>query len=114
MISSRPPLPKREVRRPLGPVTLRFAFPDDALVLARLAALDDAPQPAHPVLLAEVSGEAVAALSLRDGRAIADPFQPSAELVELLRARAAQLRGPRSAARPWRLWRPLRPRMSQS
>ena len=32
-----------------------------------------------------------AALSLEDGRAVADPFRPTAGLVEVLRARAARL-----------------------
>ena len=33
----------------------------------------------------------VAALSLRDGRVVADPFTPTAELVELMRLRARQI-----------------------
>ena len=75
------------------PITLRFGFPDDDGTLARLAALDSAEPPRHPVLLAEVSGELRAALSLADGAAVADPFHPSDPLLELLRARARQLRG---------------------
>src|SRR5436305_8485590 len=43
-------------------VTLRFAFPDDAVALTRLATLDSATPPSDPVLLAEVSGELRAAL----------------------------------------------------
>jgi hypothetical protein len=35
-----------------------------------------------------------AALSLRNREAIADPFRPTAELVELLRIRARALAGP--------------------
>jgi hypothetical protein len=72
-------------------VTIRHAFPDDGLALLRLAALDSAEVPAKPLLVAEVDGELRAALSLRDGVAIADPFHPTRALVELLSSRAAQL-----------------------
>jgi hypothetical protein len=87
-------------------LTLRFGFPDDAQALARLAALDSAQSPAHPVLLAEVNGELRAALSLSGGAVVADPFHASAAVVELLRARALQLEdaaaGCRSGRfRPW-------------
>ena len=43
------------------------------------------------MLLGEVMERPVAALSLRDGRVIADPFIPTAELVELMRLRARQI-----------------------
>jgi len=73
-------------------------------VVARLAALDSARPAAGDHLVAEVGGTPVAALPLEGGRAVADPFRPTAEVVTLLTARAAQLR---SAARaPRRL--PLR------
>lgn len=72
-------------------VTIRPAFPDDAQALARLAALDSAPLPAPPVLLAEVDGEPRAALSIADGSAVADPFHPTVALLELLAARSRQL-----------------------
>jgi hypothetical protein len=75
------------------PVTLRFAFPDDTRALARLAALDSAEPPALPALLCEAGGQLLAALSLVDGSVVADPFHPTVALVELLRARARQLRG---------------------
>ncbi|MCW2986630.1 MAG: hypothetical protein JWR63_4200, partial [Conexibacter sp.] len=72
-------------------VTIRPAFPDDAHALARLAALDSSRLPTGPLLLAEIDGEPWAAVALRNGRAIADPFRPTAALVDLLRRRAAQL-----------------------
>jgi hypothetical protein len=75
-------------------VTLRFAFGDDAQALTRLAALDSSEPPASPLLLAEVSDELRAALSLADGSVVADPFHPTVALVELLRARAKQLTRP--------------------
>jgi hypothetical protein len=79
---------------PLGlesAVTIRYAFPDDAAALARLASLDSAEPLAQPALLAEVDGHLRAALSLRDGTLIADPFHHSGALRELLHARALQL-----------------------
>jgi hypothetical protein len=72
-------------------VTLRFAFPDDATAIFRLASLDSAEPPAGQLLLAEVAGELRAAVSLHDGSVIADPFHRTAALVALLRERAAQL-----------------------
>jgi hypothetical protein len=70
------------------PVTIRPAYPDDALALARLADLDDARVPPGRVLVAEVGGELWAAASLDGDGAIADPFRPSGELLRALRARA--------------------------
>ncbi len=81
--------------RPIGierSVTIRFAFPDDTEALGRLAALDSCPAPGGPVLLCEVDGELWAALSLADGATAADPFKPTATAIELLLARAEQLR----------------------
>jgi hypothetical protein len=72
-------------------LTLRMATVADRAALDRLAVLDEAPRPADPVLLGVVMQRPVAALSLSDGRVIADPFTPTAELVELLRVRAKQL-----------------------
>lgn len=96
----RPPLPER--RAPADEwVTLRFAFPDDAHALARLAALDSTAVPSGPVLVADVGGELRVALSLADGRVIADPFHRSRPLVELLRARARQLKGDPAGDRRW-------------
>ena len=43
------------------------------------------------MLIAEVDGRLEAALALNDGRAIADPFRPSAVHAELLALRARQL-----------------------
>ena len=56
----------------------------------RLALLDDRRAPDGPALLAYVDGELRAAVGLVDGRAIADPFHPTAELVEILRFQARQ------------------------
>jgi hypothetical protein len=89
-------------------VELRRAHREDADVVRRLAALDDAQALTGPVLLALVDGDAVAALSLHDGRVVADPFVATAEPVSLLRLRAGQLAGARARRRlRWR-WPRLR------
>jgi hypothetical protein len=49
------------------------------------------------LLVAEVEGELRAALSLADGSVIGDPFYRTTALVELLTARARQLKATRSA-----------------
>jgi hypothetical protein len=74
------------------PITIRPARPADATALARLAELDSAAVPPLPILIAEANGQIRAAVSLHEGTAIADPFNHTAGMVELLRARSAQLR----------------------
>jgi hypothetical protein len=98
-------------RPPPGPpvatgrsVTLRFASAGDQRSLARLAELDSSAPPAQPVLLAEVDGQLRAALAVTDGTVVADPFHPTADLIDLLRARARHL-----DATPW-IKRSRRPR----
>lgn len=71
--------------------TIRFANAHDAVALDRLAQLDSAPVPAAPQLVAIEDGRLVAALSARDGAAVADPFTYSAGSLDLLRRRARQL-----------------------
>ncbi len=74
-------------------LTIRPASQTDAVALHRLAALDSASPPTGEMLVAEVDGELWAALDVSTGVAIADPFQPSGELVGLLRFRAARSNG---------------------
>jgi hypothetical protein len=74
-------------------ITVRFATPDDARDLECLAALDSGSVPTGPALVAEVDGQLAAALPLRRGRALADPFRATAGLIRLLELREAQLRG---------------------
>ena len=85
-------------------LVIRVATPFDDVELRRLAALDSARPLSGPVLVAQSDGRIDAALSLEDGRAIADPFRPTAGLVDVLRARAARLHGERASA-PARLRR---------
>jgi hypothetical protein len=79
-------------------LTLRSATASDAADLARLAALDSSVVPSEPLLVADFGGRLVAAVSVHDGAAIADPFVRSADAVELLRDRARQVT-PRTARR---------------
>jgi hypothetical protein len=81
---------------------LRVARDDEASIVRRLAALDDAPPLHGAVLLALVDDEAVAAASLVDGRVVANPFLPTADTVSLLSMRASQL-----SEHPSRRRRPL-------
>lgn len=74
-------------------IALRLAQSDEQSTVRRLAALDDAPELEGEVLLALVNGEPVAALSLRDGRVVADPFRFTEEAVGLLRLRRRHLLG---------------------
>jgi hypothetical protein len=84
---------------PLSPphvagVTLRAARPDDTADVARLAALDSRRALDGPLLLAEEDGVLRAALSLRTGVIVADPFAPTTHLVALLRRHAARRTAP--------------------
>jgi hypothetical protein len=72
-------------------LTIRSATTADAAALAHLAELDSRTVPAHPLYVAELGDQLIAAVSARDGSAIADPFTRSADAVEILRRRAAQL-----------------------
>ena len=69
-------------------LVLRPATSADTLELARLAALDSARPLDGEVLLAYAGGELRATLSVDSGRHVADPFWPTADLVELLEAAA--------------------------
>jgi hypothetical protein len=98
---------RRKTPTPLriGPasITIRPAYADDQLSIARLAVLDSAETPSAPILLAEVDGELRAALSLDDGAVIADPFFPSVHLIELLRSHAAATTPTPARRRSYRL-----------
>jgi hypothetical protein len=72
-------------------VTVRRSTSGDAGALARLAALDSASPPRGPALVAEADARMLAALPLGSGRPIADPFEPTAELVALLELRRSQI-----------------------
>ena len=76
-------------------VVIRRAARVDQDALERLAQLDSANAPDGQTLVAEVSGRLVAAIGVEGGAAVADPFQRTAEVVDLLELRAGQLRAAR-------------------
>jgi hypothetical protein len=76
-------------------LTLRFFEERDVDRVVRLAALDGKPVPSRGVLVAEQGGRVVAALPLDGGDVLADPFRRTADAVEMLHVRAAQLLGGR-------------------
>ena len=88
----------------MSDITIRTAREADAAALHRLAALDSSHVPAGDLFVAEVGGALVAAAST--SAVIADPFRPTADIVELLRLRADLREAPRGAAH-----RPVRARL---
>ena len=78
-------------------MTIYVSGVDEAI--ERLAALDSAERPSGRLLVAAVAGRPVAALPLDGGRAIADPFEHTAEIVAMLRLRLAHLHGRAGLAR---------------
>ena len=92
MLANAHPQPPGHEKSEDAVITLRHAAPDDAPALIKLAQLDSAKVPPSPVLMAEVGGEVRAAISLRDGSTIADPFHRTGAILELLTARAEHLR----------------------
>jgi hypothetical protein len=97
-------------------VTVRRSTSADAGALARLAALDSARPPRGPALVAEADARVLAALPIGSGRPIADPFEPTAELVALLELRRSQIEKAKesTAGRPHRLRGLLRGRLSHA
>ena len=88
-------------------IALRMAGPDEAGVIACLAALESGRPLEGDALVAVVDGKLVAAISLSDGRVVADPFLPTKEARALLETRAAQLVSwPRRRRRPKRRFLP--------
>ena len=71
---------------------LRLATDADAPMLSRLADLDGTTPLEGSILIGELHGEPVAALSLRDDRTVADPFKPTAHLLATMRRRADGMR----------------------
>ncbi len=81
-------------------LTIRPAHDNDVVAIHSLAALDSSSPPTGNVVVGEVGGELWAALDVDSGAAVADPFRPSGEVVDLLRLHAESERRPqRSLAR---------------
>jgi hypothetical protein len=72
-------------------VTVRLAGAQDQAAVRRLAERDGRREPPAPLLVAEAEGRLLAARSLADGRSVADPFQHTAHLSELLALRSVHL-----------------------
>lgn len=70
---------------------IRPASPEDEPAIARLSALDEHVLPGGERLIGELGGRIVAALDVRSGDVVADPFVPTSGIVELLGLRAAQV-----------------------
>jgi hypothetical protein len=77
-------------------VTIKLSTEADRERIRRLAELDSKPAPDGDVLVAEVNGRLVAAMGM-DGGVVADPFERTASVVEVLRSQVAG--GPRRARR---------------
>jgi hypothetical protein len=84
-------------------IAIRRATEVDRLAIERLAALDSSTAPSGEILVAEVDHEPQAAIQVATGATIADPFRPTAHLVELLSLRAAGLRTTTRTTRRLRL-----------
>jgi hypothetical protein len=79
-------------------ITIRHAATGDMKSLERLAALDSRRVPSGELFVAEVGGQLLAATSIDTGAVIADPFEHTAAIVELLQIKARSARP--SAALP--------------
>jgi hypothetical protein len=73
-------------------IVIRRLTEADRDAVSRLAQLDTRPAPSGDLLGAENEGRLVAAISITTGESVADPFQPTAEVVEMLRIHLAHLR----------------------
>jgi hypothetical protein len=95
---------------PTNAYIIREATAADDRALHRLAELDSAPPFCGPALIGEIDGLPAAAVSLFEGRVIADPFQPTAVVRQLLQMRLNTLRAYSSIpSLPERLRAAMRP-----
>ena len=76
---------------PANAYVIRQATEDDERTLQRLAELDSQRPISGPALIGEIDGSPAAAVSMADGRTIADPFQLTPVLRQLLRMRRGAL-----------------------
>ena len=81
-------------------ITIRRAGEADLPELGRLAGLDSTRLPGEDFLIAEVDGEARAAVGVRTGTLLATPFHPTTDLADLLHLRAKRLRDSGGSRRP--------------
>jgi hypothetical protein len=76
----------------ISATSIRYATEHDTETVERLAQLDSQPPLTGTVLVAGLCGVPAAALSMEDGRVVADPFQRTDHLVASLRMRAGAIR----------------------
>jgi hypothetical protein len=89
---------------------IRLATDEDEQALRRLAGLDSQSPLSSPALIGEIDGIPAAAVSLTDGRVIADPFRSTAGLRQVLQTRVrAQRAYSRAPSLPERLHSALAP-----
>jgi hypothetical protein len=89
---------------------IRKSTDADESALHRLAELDSQRPLFGPALVAEIAGNPAAAISLADGRVIADPFQQTAVARQVLRMRFGALRAySRTPSLPERMREALAP-----
>jgi hypothetical protein len=74
-------------------ITIRLTGPSDVDELRRVAQRDSRIVPEGEILIAIDQGEIRAAISLRSGEVIADPFHRTEELVRMLAMRRAEMLG---------------------
>jgi hypothetical protein len=72
-------------------LTIRLATPEDAPDLRRLAEVDSTVPLRGTVMLAELDGSCLAAISLESGAVTANPFKRTAAIVSHLRMRRYQV-----------------------
>lgn len=72
-------------------LTIRMAASEDTPALRRLAELDSARPLRGGVMLAELDGACLAAISLESGEVTANPFERTAAIVSHLRMRRYQV-----------------------
>ena len=76
---------------PAHTYVVRQATPSDEAVLERIAALDGQRPLSGAVLIGEIDGKPAAAVSIDDGRVVADPFQLTVQLVSVITMRRRAL-----------------------
>jgi hypothetical protein len=77
----------------MSEITIQMLNEKDAEELRDVAERDSRPMPTGKVLGARMDGRLVAARSINDGHAVADPFVHTAGIQALLAERASQIRG---------------------
>ena len=91
-------------------LTLRTATEADRPAIDRLVEMEEAAAVTGEVLLAELDGYVIAALSVADDRAVADISRPTTGIVRLLRERREQLIATRTYSFSFATERPRRVR----